>query len=774
MASMILQALLLATTLGSLHQRPPEDSIRHLRYDLRTGDHLVYRQTIEVEVDGRVRYGVPDPGEQPARNPTHWRARAEWTSHVMILARQQDALITAFQRTRTQVDVPHYQLHGADLPEERRRGLRDWLAPEEKATFSQASRITDRGLALVPASAVREWPSKILWALSELPPLPERPVSLGDAWTGEAGLDATYHVAASDTLDDEACLRIDGWVADHVLIGREHLLPDSVRLRYWFCPRSGLLRRFELDGSYPSGTQQKIHEKLVIELVDRRRGEHVERWLADPELRRGIVEALLASGSAVVDPVTLYALLGQEDAALQRRILALVYRQELQPPPSRVLEALSRASDPRVRTLAVRVLETVPKDTAQSLIRRALVDEDFFVRRAAMDWVRARLPATAVGELRSATDVETVWELVADTGRLWERASDDAGSPCDPAAWSRQVTENRRASRQRPGTQLRGMGTPGFRGWPYAVHVPEDYRGDKPFPLLVYLAGDAGNAIDGAALGEYAARQAGYLVVYPHASGHWYWEGQTASVDALLTEVLRTFNVDASRIYLSGLSNGGTGTYYLSALWPHRFSAAVAAMGSGRFVPVIERPFPENLANLPLLFLHGERDQTIPPEATRQTVDALKLRWAPLEAHYFPDRGHSIVIGRGDDGRTFDFLERHRERRMPSSVMFKTQSMRYPRHYWVEILEKEEGVAEVRGEISDRGEVRLDTKRIRRLRLLLRPELFRDTTNIRVVVNGRRVFAGPLLTSCALLRESYEATGDPYLAYSTELDFTVP
>ena len=56
-----------------------------------------------------------------------------------------------------------------------------------------------------------------------------------------------------------------------------------------------------------------------------------------------------------------------------------------------------------------------------------------------------------------------------------------------------------------------------FRGWPYGMYVPDDYRGDEPFPLIVYLAGNSGPAIEGVQLGSAAFERTGYLVVYPNA-----------------------------------------------------------------------------------------------------------------------------------------------------------------------------------------------------------------------------------------------------------------
>jgi hypothetical protein len=223
-------------------------------------------------------------------------------------------------------------------------------------------------------------------------------------------------------------------------------------------------------------------------------------------------------------------------------------------------------------------------------------------------------------------------------------------------------------------------------------------------------------------------------------------------------------------------------------------------MGAGFYsfaVSAADRPFPTNVAHLPLLFLHGRRDAVISDSATRGTVRALTGRRAPLEMHLFDDRGHSLTPGRGEDGMTLRFLQRFTGRAAPRNLQFRTVTLRNARHYWLEVLERTE-VAPVRGEandrdlaqrvrdilsgrsvvevtasISDDNVVRLDTRNVRRLRLLLRPDLLPGGAPVRVILNGREVYRGTLSHDCALLERSWQATGDPYLSYSAELAFDV-
>jgi Dienelactone hydrolase family len=156
---------------------------------------------------------------------------------------------------------------------------------------------------------------------------------------------------------------------------------------------------------------------------------------------------------------------------------------------------------------------------------------------------------------------------------------------------------------------------------------------------------------------------------------------------------MRNYAVDPERVYLTGLSNGGTGTLDYASLWPHRFSAAVSAMGAGLFgftEPGGERPFVSNVTHIPMLFLHGKRDQVIPFDATTKTVDSLRAQHADVAMKLFPEREHELVPGSGDDGATVDFFQHHIGRTIPKKLDFNAATTVHARNYWVEILEKQE------------------------------------------------------------------------------------
>ena len=353
-------------------------------------------------------------------------------------------------------------------------------------------------------------------------------------------------------------------------------------------------------------------------------------------------------------------------------------------------------------------------------------------------------------------------------GRFNESPPKPASQPCDlPAAHH---------SREKPGTTLRGMSSPGFAGAPYMIHVPLDYRGDQPFPLVVYLSGGGGLAFDAALTAGEAIKHAGYLVLYPHAGGDLWWEHKrTEMTHALLLEVLRNYNVDSNRVYLAGFSNGGTGAREFGARWPDRFAAIASLMGAGLDSPSGVKLPMSNLLDVPVLFLHGDQDPRIPSSASVKTYDelrTLKPRVEP-ELHILKGRAHEVTLA-SDDGFTLPFFERFTRNPFPQNISARVWDTRFPRQYWIEVVEGDTAPSEVEAHITADNLIDIKTRDVKKLRLLLRPELFHSTGPVHIRLNGNDHPALELKQDCQLFLRSADAYADPFLAYTDEVVLDVP
>jgi len=97
-----------------------------------------------------------------------------------------------------------------------------------------------------------------------------------------------------------------------------------------------------------------------------------------------------------------------------------------------------------------------------------------------------------------------------------------------------------------------------------------------------------------------------------------------AAVSDLLTSLIREFPIDTNRIYITGLSEGGSATWDLISRYPHRFAAAIPMAGISDSSQV------HKLLHLPIWNFHGGLDETISVELSRQTASAFEHAGRPV------------------------------------------------------------------------------------------------------------------------------------------------
>ena len=112
------------------------------------------------------------------------------------------------------------------------------------------------------------------------------------------------------------------------------------------------------------------------------------------------------------------------------------------------------------------------------------------------------------------------------------------------------------------------------------------------------------------------------------------WSHYLDDLGALVDEVCSDEPVDPDRVYVTGHSMGGSGALALAAAQPKRFVAVVSLAGSGD-----PRTGPA-LARTPLWAFHGELDRIVPPERSREMVDAVRAAGGEAQLTLLPGVGH--------------------------------------------------------------------------------------------------------------------------------------
>ncbi|HST12968.1 MAG TPA: prolyl oligopeptidase family serine peptidase [Terriglobales bacterium] len=201
----------------------------------------------------------------------------------------------------------------------------------------------------------------------------------------------------------------------------------------------------------------------------------------------------------------------------------------------------------------------------------------------------------------------------------------------------------------------------------YQVYVPQNFDSKKKWPVILFLHGvgergdDGLQATDvgiGHAIRMNAARFP-FIVVMPQCRHdvRWIQPAMQAQALAALDQAIKEFHGDRERLYLTGLSMGGYGTWNLTATHPGIFAAYVPICG-GIFGPPkvpearvevaadpnISDPYAETakrIGSTPVWIFHGGADDTVPVEESRKMAQALQAAKANVRYTEYPGVGHN-------------------------------------------------------------------------------------------------------------------------------------
>jgi predicted peptidase len=212
-------------------------------------------------------------------------------------------------------------------------------------------------------------------------------------------------------------------------------------------------------------------------------------------------------------------------------------------------------------------------------------------------------------------------------------------------------------------------------GLKYRIYVPDGIGCFEKVPLVLFLHGAGERGGDNAAqlvhgvpqLISYLTRKKEKaIIVAPQCPENLRWfetpwgeiEHPTtarpsvtmAKVVALLERMLADYPVDRSRVYITGLSMGGYGTWDLAGRRPELFAAALPVCGGG---DVAQAP---RLAKVPLWTVHGDKDGAVPVENSRRMVKAVNAAGGKVIYEELPGQGHGVWVYTYGSDKILDWL----------------------------------------------------------------------------------------------------------------------
>ncbi|MDB5328623.1 MAG: phospholipase [Phycisphaerales bacterium] len=198
----------------------------------------------------------------------------------------------------------------------------------------------------------------------------------------------------------------------------------------------------------------------------------------------------------------------------------------------------------------------------------------------------------------------------------------------------------------------------------YLLSFPPGYEIDKTnradggrgWPLVLFLhgSGERGTVVTAVAhtgLPQiiHEGKTFPFIMVAPQCPEHERWDAGT--LRKLIDQVQQQYGCDPDRIYVTGLSLGGFGTWDLITRYPNFFAAAAPICGGG-----IPR-FTGDLKSLPIWAFHGEKDPVVSVQLTRDMVDAVRATGNPnVKLTTYPTAGHDCWNTAYSDPELFKWL----------------------------------------------------------------------------------------------------------------------
>jgi dienelactone hydrolase len=376
------------------------------------------------------------------------------------------------------------------------------------------------------------------------------------------------------------------------------------------------------------------------------------------------------------------------------------------------------------------------------------------------------------------------------------------------AAWAR-LKAGRSYAKEQTGL-IRHPASVGGESFEALIEIPPEYDPARKWPVRVQLHGGVGRPPQPGRQPQ-STRIPGEPQIYiePQASDEnaWWHTSQVDSILGLLDMVKRKYNVDETQTYLTGISDGGTGTYFFALREPNPWSACLTLNGqplvlSNRDARIEGNLYLGNLANCPLYIENGDRDPLYPAETVTPIVDAMHVAGIAPVYHIMRNDKHDTHWWPEERAFYETFVHEHRRAAHPERLSWETdRSDRFNRVRWLVIdklgVHKSDaplvdvnvapydggkiGVfprlrpkASGRVDIERRGNAfEAKTRGVGEFTLLLSPDVIDFAKSVQVTVNGTQAFSGMVKKDLPTLLKWAARDNDRTALYGAELHVTV-
>ena len=417
---------------------------------------------------------------------------------------------------------------------------------------------------------------------------------------------------------------------------------------------------------------------------------------------------------------------------------------------------------------------------------------------------------TVVGTQSETARIDAAFQKfwLADSPEHATRLADDvikSGVSFDEAL--SRLKAGRRYTAQQPGIiKLMNRTRDGVEHY-FAVTVPEGYDPAKKYQVRFQLHGGVDGRADNqprgsGAIGQLAGAEQIYVLPYSWRDAPWWSDDQVLNFDAIVDQLKRTYNVDENRVVVAGVSDGGTGAYYIAMRNTTPFASFLPLNG---FVMVLANEeidngqnYLNNLRNKPLFVVNGGRDRLYPTSVVEPYTRHLMRSGVAIDYHPQPEGEHNTAWWPQVKDVFEKFVADHPRDPHPDTLTW-TASVNggHNRAHWLVIDEwgRRDGehatlpdpnnaptVGALFENLKPSGRVDLvrkgntveaSTKGVATLTLLLSPDKFDFAKPVTVVLNGKKAFEGRVERSVKTLLKWAAVDNDRTMLYGAELKVKV-
>ena len=185
----------------------------------------------------------------------------------------------------------------------------------------------------------------------------------------------------------------------------------------------------------------------------------------------------------------------------------------------------------------------------------------------------------------------------------------------------------------------------------FSIEVPADYNPSRKYQVRFHLHGGVTgreeNRPAASAIGALAGDEQIYVMPSSWVDAPWWSEAQVKNLHALLNLVKRTYNVDENRVTMSGVSDGGTGAFYVAMRDATPYANFTPLIGSLMLLASrnlgLEDLFPNNLLDKPFFVVNGDLDPLYPTSAVAPVLRYLKNGGVSVDFRRQPNGRHDTA-----------------------------------------------------------------------------------------------------------------------------------